>query len=368
MHELTPASSSTNRCAQKWMGPAPMIDWISGYWRILDPFGHVIDPAMLDGLRGHQVITCEQESGQVISEGYSRRKIGPFEGCSSYSTLTKVVSGELYISGNPLSFTQGHNLFSRLEPWDAVRKWENDLLRRAKIPDHKMELVRLTRIDLTQEVDCESREASLATLNALKAGWTAPKCRKTIEDNSVYLGKASSRWTLKAYRKSTLAHNVLPGNESTDISAFLRIELCLRAPGMKAAKLDPTDSRNWNLCEVFRQFLGRCNLSRGNQVHSLERMPEGLSNVMRGHWARWRGGARLREELAQSTYHRVKKAFLEIGIDIDSPPTKVACDRVRALSWEEILNPSRWHGTDFTGADIQTARAARADWRNARER
>jgi hypothetical protein len=337
-----------------------MIDWISGFWRIKDAEGKIVDPANVEGLRGNLVLTVDPITGEERSTAFSRRRIGPSEDCSSLSIQTKVVAGELYISGNPLPFIQGHNQFSTLEPWEAVQKWEKDLLRRAKIPDHKMELVRLTRIDLTQEVDCETRDASLATLNALKTGWSAPKCRKTIEDHSVYLGKGSTRWTLKAYRKSLAAHQSFPGYESADISAFLRLEICLRAPGMKAVKLDPTKSRNWNLYEVFRMFLARCSLSLGNQVHGTERMPQSLSSVNRGHWASWRNGARLRDELKPSTFHRVRKAFLAIGIDLDSSPTEDAVDRVRSLSWEELADPSRWHGTRFIAGCIVAARRARS--------
>jgi hypothetical protein len=230
------------------------------------------------------------------------------------------------------------------------------LLLRWELPGHRLELQRITRLDLTQEVDCNSLERCEKTLEAMRHGWSAPRKSHSTHKHTIYLGqRAKGDWTLKAYQK---ALKELPGKPS-NLRQFLRMELCLRPGGMALAGLDGTAPYAWDLEAIFASFLGRCRLSLGNQ-QARPVPPDGLKGSLLGIWYEWMGGRNPKARMASATYHRARKGLLGYGVDISIPPNpEPPADGARALSWQEIQDPTRWHGTAFTDQAIEASRMER---------
>ncbi len=342
--------------------PVPMIDWFSGYYSIQDPEGKRMNPADLPGVRGAIRVRVDPETGEEIDTGFDARRFGPLEGVDAFSVRTQIKGGMVQVSGNLTKFIQGHTLFSRLGPWETVDAWEADILRRWGIPDHRLILERATRMDLTHGVDCNSRDCCQSTLDALRAGWSAPRKPLSTESCTIYLGKKSKSlagWTLKAYQKNLDRSKGAPSQDQPDISEFLRLELTLRTGGMRLAGLDPTKPRSWDLGAIYADFLGRCRLSPENGTQGVRVPPEGLSASDIGHWYQWTEGKALKGSLPESTFFAVRKRLLAHGVDISRPCTRGDVQRVHPLTWEQICDPSRWHATSFTQAHVARARNLR---------
>lgn len=345
------------------LAPAPMIDWLSGFFSIRDPKGNIVEPRKFQKIPGDCQERIDLETGEVRSSGFARKRIGPKEGVAAFAVETKVVGSEIWISGNLNKFVQGHGIFSPLEPWESVDEWARTILDRWGVPsDHSLHLEQATRIDLTQEVDCDSRECAHATLAALKAGWSCPRKPMSTESNTVYLGKRSKGWAIKAYRKALDPKRgpVPPG--LPDVSEFLRLEVTLRPDGMRRFGLDPKAPRGPDLGRVFANVLSLCLLAQGNAGAPMP--PPGLSRGDRGLWRDWFDGRNLKDLLPSSSYYNAKKRFLAQGIDIASvPPSLESIGKIRPLTWSQVCDPTRWHATRFTLSHLFTARARRVRMR-----
>lgn len=340
--------------------PAPMIDWLSGFFSIRDPGGASVDPRSFPRILGDTQERYDRETGEVIACGFTKRRIGPMEGCGAFAVDTRIVGSEILISGNLNKFVQGHGIFSPLEPWESVDAWGRFLLERVGVPaDHFLHLERLTRIDLAQEVDCDSRECGHATLATLKVGWSCPRKPLSIEANTVYLGKRSGGWTIKAYRKALDPKRGPIGPGLPDVSEFLRLEACLRPDGMRQFSLDPRAPRESDLGSVFADVLSRCRLANGNLEAPMP--PPGLSRGDRCYWRDWLDGRDMKALLPSSSYYRARQRLLDHEIDISRPPPALeSIARIRPLSWGQIQDPTRWHATRFTLSHLHASRLLRA--------
>lgn len=333
-----------------------MIDWISAFYCLRAPDGSLVDPKSIPGLCGHSTLTVDAE-GVVVSERSQPKRYAATAESSMYSVKVQARCDSLWIHGNPASFVQGHGCYTNSPPWHCEEEMRRLLLLRWELPGYHLELQRITRLDLTQEVDCDNLNRCGLTLKAMRHGWSAPRKSHSTFKHTIYLGqKAKGDWTLKAYQKALKELSGKPNN----LSEFLRLELCLRPGGMELAGLDGTAPYAWDLEAVFASFLGRCRLSLGNQ-QARPVPPDGLKGAHLGVWYEWMDGRNPKARMASATYHRARKGLLGFGVDIAIPPNpEPPADGARPLSWQEIQDPTRWHGTAFTPQAIEASRIERA--------
>jgi hypothetical protein len=335
-----------------------MIDWISGFFRLLGPDGRPVAPSSLPKLGRYLREIIDQETGEILRRSFEPHLLWPGVGENKSPARVRVAGERIHVSVNPIRCVQPDNAFSRMLPWETVNAMLGEVLARASIPEHRLVLERVTRLDLTQMVDCDTLGRAALTLNAMRNAWSAPKAHRTTEEHTVYLGLHSHSWSLKAYRKSPdAALEVAPG---VDPSEFLRVELRLLSDGMRSAGLDSKSARTWNLVEIFDSYLARCRLPLGSLADGVPLPPQELSNHMRGYWSRWQSGERLKDSLTKATYYRLRRDFLKRGIDIQEPPSRCPGSVVRPLAWDDIRDRRRWHATRFTRENVEASRRLRA--------
>lgn len=150
----------------------------------------------------------------------------------------------LRMSGNPSKFLQGHNAagpsVENLGPvLQALVRALGEGLRPADADSPILPSVHRSRVDVTTAVDLGSHDAVHEWIQLACANSRSRHGRAINSSGTVYWGKTSSRWTMKAYCK----HCELQAHPPKDVSLLpdllewtrthLRIELTLRRPELK---------------------------------------------------------------------------------------------------------------------------------------
>ncbi|MFC1988554.1 phage/plasmid replication protein, II/X family [Chloroflexota bacterium] len=171
----------------------------------------------------------------------------------------------LLVSGNPSKFLQGHNVFgpkvSSLAPLiqATVRSLPADI--RPDDAESKLfPTLHRTRVDITTSINFGSHRVVHDWLRTASSSTRSRHGRPMVSGDTVYWGKQSRRWTMKAYCKfcELEAHppkdKALRDNLKEYCEGHLRLELCLRRPELKdRGTLD--ESLIW---EVYGQNTNRC--------------------------------------------------------------------------------------------------------------
>ena len=143
------------------------------------------------------------------------------------------------------------------------------------------------------------------------------------KEGTVYWGKTSRRWTLKAYCKGdeleAAKHQLSTELAATSVPAFaddlLRVELTLRGMELKELGLDTV--ARW--CETTPQemhsgYLAGLQISEGAVINA-ETLTE-LPGRLQLAYNSWREGHDFRQLLPRSTFYRYRRELLDRGVDI----------------------------------------------------
>lgn len=308
-----------------------MIDWLS----MVAPLKHSTP------ITGGHVLSIKS-TGEVDWQCTKRTTV---EG--SFSTGLQVRTAEhegvepctyVEISGNPVKFFQGHNLwgtddlpalaFATLQHVaqalnvtptdDDFRLWE-------------LGAIRLTRIDATESFHLPTRAAVLAWLRA--AEQTAHLSHRgrgqLVKGSTLYFGKNSRRWSLKLYSKGQ--EITAKGHGQDAILALpsarewadrtLRAELTLRSLELKRRGMSyvsdwfPVDGVELSVTtELLRQSLGQMTMTTISELDA--EVLESLRPTLRMAYRAWQGGEDLRATLPHRTFYKFRAELLPLGIDI----------------------------------------------------
>lgn len=240
---------------------------------------------------------------------------------------------ELYISGNPSKFLQGHNVFGSddlLSLCHAVASRvfivmgiQDDLaLRRVALGDFQVK-----RIDLTYSYDFGNSATVSAVLSSLAVRTRSRMGRAQTRGGTVYHGRNSRRWSIKMYNKGEelqagKKHRLSPELQSTPIFDFsqslLRVELTLRSKQLKELSLDSGRSLTPATCrQLFDEYFGRVEMSPQVDIASDEVIS--LPRAIRSTYLLWKEGIDVRNMHSRPTFYRHRSHLLRYGVDIDLP-------------------------------------------------
>jgi II/X family phage/plasmid replication protein len=285
----------------------------------------------------------------------------PVEGSYS-STLRVRTSGDfLCVSGNPVKFFQGHNLWGTDDLRGLLSATCEAVCRRVELPVTSEDRLAwrngwslLSRVDCTAMYEFPSRSDVLAVTRAAGVSARTRHGRATVRGETVYWGQHSRRWSLKAYSKGQELgagknHKLpdeLPERERLEEYAdrMLRVELTLRSLELKDRRLELAAA--WGGDTPMEQLaiaMEALQVSERFELPSevLERLPGKLVSVYRS----WQAGDDVRAMYAKNTFYRYRKALLdEAGIDIsivqpaeeDVPANVVPFSRVVEVTLAQV--------------------------------
>jgi II/X family phage/plasmid replication protein len=255
------------------------------------------------------------------------------EGGDGRGNATKLV-----ISGNPSKYLQGHNVFGSDDLQGLVKDAFLTIcsVLELDIPPATMSALntgeyRLTRVDVNYMYSLGTQGNVQTWLRAAEYKSKTRHGRPLTTRGSVYWGKHSKRWSLKAYSKYEEIH--APGDHklpdkfnNTPIKDFakdkLRIELTLR--GKVLDEIDYAVAKKWRLetpSELYGEYIKRIEMNE--QIALSTTLINELPAKVRSTYISWKEGYNPREILSKPTFYRHRKILLDHGIDIDLAVEKV---------------------------------------------
>jgi hypothetical protein len=330
------------------------VDWVSG---VLTP-----GPLWPVGVRMY-------DTGRVLVLGpggeLSFEKAGAVAVEGSHDNRLRVASPDgatLWLSGNPAKFFQGHNLFGSVD--HAGLFLAGGIAVRQKLglfpgpaTAEGFERPRWTRLDLTRSYRFPDDAMARAWL---RDGASSARTRHggaVVREGTVYWGKGSERWGMKAYLKSDELSARGKGHALSErlpepvrrelrdwAAGVVRFELQLRSKELQ--KLGLERAATLDAEALWSQYWARVQWNRNvDVVEGLDMVDDvALPVYLEGYLARWLRGVDLREELSRPTFYRVRSALLRAaGVDIASaPPHRENGPQAASQRVSAALDPAGW--------------------------
>lgn len=307
-----------------------MIDWLS----LVVPCAHTTP------VTGGQVISIKP-TGEVEWLCSKRSTVsGSFSTGLQVRTATHTVDPctHIEISGNPVKFFQGHNLWGTddlhalaLATIDRIV----ETLGLAPTTDDRAAWlsgdVQITRVDCTESFHLRSLAEVLAWLRAAEqTSHLAHRGRgQLVKGSTLYFGKNSRRWSLKLYAKGQEVRAKGHGQDSVLnlpsamewADRTLRAELTLRSMELKRLGFDyvrdwmPVDGVPFAVTErLLRERLGAMTMTTTS--HLSGDVVESLRPTLRAVVAAWEAGHDLRAMFSKSGFYKFRAELLPHGLDI----------------------------------------------------
>lgn len=267
----------------------------------------------------------------------------------------------LSISGNPTKWFQGHNIFGTDDVCGLVYETMLRLCNILEISPSPEDVgawqqgdYSLSRIDINAMYSLGCRSNVHAWLNAAHKTARTRMGVGILKGGTVYWGKHSSRWAIKAYSKgeeiNKKGHKLHPHLSQSGLSDFaddkLRIEITLRQKELK--KLGIERGTAWNNFEVQSLYENyRDKLQMSDQKLTSNGIVD-LPNCVRGTFQLWTDGHDCRQILSDSTFYRHRRVLHKHGVDISIPKSDVTTNvipLIRALEAVPVGVPDWAEGT-----------------------
>jgi hypothetical protein len=255
-------------------------------------------------------------------------------------------SSVLKISGNPSKWLQGHNVFGpqvdQLGPvvQEVVRRLSPQYRPADADAEPYVALTR-SRVDATVAIDMGTDEQVHNWLAQAATHTRSRHGRAMVSGGTVYWGKSSRRWSLKAYCKRCELQVHPPHVPIGPLRDFalgqLRMELVLRGPELKPrGTLSP---------EIVFEYYGK--VVNGVPTAEVKTVEGGLDALALSNAAKvalnlWLRGGDPARSMSRATFYRYRRAILdEVGIDLSLPRDDQSAHIERAgFSVEELK--ARW--------------------------
>jgi II/X family phage/plasmid replication protein len=213
----------------------------------------------------------------------------------------------------------------------------------------------VTHVDCTAMWNLRTRGDVRSYLRALEMQAKSRHGRPMCRGGTVYFGKHSRRWSLKAYSKgdevetTTRGHRFPPDiphreNLLKYADKALRFELVLRSMALRDRGLARASAwENIHPLDLLQHAIEALDMADNFSLtpEILEGLPPRLILVYEG----WKSGKDLRQLFALRTFYRYRKELLKRGVDINIKQASSADNVVplmRALHPEAIAQVPDW--------------------------
>jgi II/X family phage/plasmid replication protein len=317
----------------------------------------------------HSPIPCSRvlaikPCGEIEYESSKFRSFsGSFDSKISLKSTDLNEFGEaqtLLFSGNLAKFCQGHNVFGTDDVYKLLRVGlsrlfyildtfhDIDLLPAVDLSDHGLSQIVIDRIDINYMYSLRNKSDVYAWLKAAEYNSHTRHGRPRNDKGTVYWGKNSRRWSLKAYYKydeicfhDSRIFDVAPYHRiKSYIHNMLRIELTLRQ--LELRKLDIITVKHLPpVVRLYTDYIGRLDMS--SPVTLPDSKVFDLPPKLAATYQLWVSGYNLFQMLPKTTFYRHRKELLnDFNIDISNVPPSVSNNvipLIRPLEAEPVSIP-----------------------------
>jgi II/X family phage/plasmid replication protein len=240
----------------------------------------------------------------------------------------------LQISGNPSKYLQGHNIFGSDDILTLVNDTFQSIIKIQKMTPTDTDIdqvqkgeYRISRIDINYMFELGNRGEVNAWLRAAEYTSKTRHGRPALKGGTIYWGKNSRRWAVKAYckaeeiEKHQLPHELLKTPLVEYVQNKLRIEVVLRQKELIENDLITAKNiKERGLRALFNKYVARIEMSE--QIRLSDKQLLELPHKLRATYVHWQNGEHLGSLLTRPTFYRHRKELLEYGIDITTTRPK----------------------------------------------
>ena len=271
-----------------------------------------------------------------------RKKVtGSFESGLQIRTVpcTARERTHIEISGNPVKFFQGHNLWGTDDLPALIIATLNELVR---IPELNLtptlddlnswllDGITLSRVDVTQSYSLGNRLRVLEWLRAAEQSAHLPFRGRgqLVKGSTLYFGKNSRRWSLKLYSKGEeitvkghAQESILELPHALDwADGILRCELTLRGQELERLGLRtvtawlPHDGIPVDISAMLSRHLGAMTMTTTRTIS--DDVLTALTAAQKNVYLAWLAGNDLRTTMSKAAFYKLRSKLLPHGVDI----------------------------------------------------
>lgn len=316
-----------------------MIDWITAEL----PITH--EPL------AHGLIQKITEHGEIEWETPCRHNVtGSWE--SSVSIRSTGADGDglaryLQFSGNPSKFLQGHNVIGTDDLIPLMQAAILKVFSIVGLDPTWQEADRIasgaykvTRVDINYMYSLPTQSDVVSWIRAAEYSSRTRHGRPQSKGGTLYWGKNSRRWAIKAYskfdeiKKHKLPEELLSSGLNEYAESKLRLEVVLRGMELKDRGIaSAVGICEYGITRLFSEYLGKIEMAENMRL-STDKM-NNLPNRLLGTYKLWCHGEVLSESLSKATYYRHRKELLAYGVDIMT--VRPATDRSNVIPLIRVL-------------------------------
>jgi II/X family phage/plasmid replication protein len=338
-----------------------MIDWVT----CKIPFFYT------GSLDAGQILSITQNGEVEYSIGKRLPVVGSYDSrlhirTEEYDAERNTV--QIQLSGNPVKFLQGHNLFGTSDllnlMYETILKLSYKL--GAPQPTNVLEQIKsgyytVSRIDINRMFSLNNRAAVLSFINVMASNSRTKAQASVMKGQTVYFNKESKRWSVKMYSKGqeiNLPRNkkaggfIMPPELLKWADNKIRIELTLSSNELRERGLHlASEWRNIEELDIFTDYVERIQMASQTKINNLNDKIQ-LASV-RVTYQLWLDGNDPRLMLSKRTFYRHRKALLEHDVDISILNTKEQQDTSKIVPLCKVLElkpaefPHWVSGTEF---------------------
>lgn len=296
------------------------------------------------------ILPCKHDPSKLISgfvmsydalgqaEWTVNKKLSVEGSFSSKIQIKSHTDNQIWISGNPTKFLQGHNIFGSNDLVHLMGLFFDELLKHdiGLCPDPyqyaaiKDGYYSLSRVDVNESWHLDNKKDVLAWIRAVgSTAYMKHRGAGQFSGDTAYFGKNSRRWSLKCYSKGhelTAKGHKLPSElQIPELLEYaekaLRIEAVIRGLELKRQGLEVAS--NWDIdtaTMLLRGYLDNLEMSDVYMLKDdvLDTLPMRLRMVYQS----WLNGDDLKSIMTKPTFYRVRKQLEKYGVDIATATPK----------------------------------------------
>lgn len=338
-----------------------MIDWFTG--KVPFHYKGILSDGEFMSIDSNGMVEYSTPKRKVVSGSYA----------TNFTVRTTNIDAngdtcEVQLSGNPVKFLQGHNVWGSTDlpnlVYETVLKISSIL--GVEQPLNVLGKLRLgigtvSKVDINEMYKLGSRSNVLSYLYHVSQNSRTRTQSAVSKGSTVYLNKESRRWSVKLYSKGQEVE--LPRNNKQGLIEFtpsmqsycddaLRIELTLKQSELNDIGLKYLSA--WNNVEIenlFNDYYERLVMADQLELQLIDLSK--LSLGVRSTYQLWFTGHDVRNMVSKPTFYRHRKTLLEHGIDISMPSNTSQPDRsnvvplIRTITLVPAPIPNWAHGTQL---------------------